>query len=48
MTPQGITLRHPDRLFIDGEWVAAAKGRAFEVVSPNSEDVVARHFRGAA
>ncbi len=42
MTPQGITIRHPDKLFIDGEWVPSAKGRAFEVISPNSEEVVAR------
>ena len=46
MTPQGITLRHPDKLFIDGEWVTAAKGRSFEVVSPNSEEVVARVAEG--
>lgn len=42
MTPQGITLRYPDKLFIDGEWVASAKGGSIEVVSPNSEEVVAR------
>lgn len=42
MTPEGITLRHPDKLFIDGEWVAPAAGGTIEVVSPNSEEVVAR------
>ena len=42
MTPENISLRHPDKLFIDGAWVPAAQGGAFAVISPNSEEVVAR------
>ncbi|WP_336981876.1 aldehyde dehydrogenase [Altererythrobacter fulvus] len=42
MTPQGVNVRHPDKLFIGGEWVAATSGRMIEIVNPNSEEVVAR------
>ena len=40
MLPQGVTVRHPDKLFIGGAWVSASSGRAIEIVSPNSEAVV--------
>jgi aldehyde dehydrogenase (NAD+) len=36
------TLRHPDRLFIGGAWVEAHSGRFLEIVSPDTEKVVAR------
>jgi acyl-CoA reductase-like NAD-dependent aldehyde dehydrogenase len=42
MTPQGVNIRHPDKLFINGEWVAATSGRELEIVDPNTEEVVAR------
>ncbi|OJW66403.1 MAG: aldehyde dehydrogenase [Sphingomonadales bacterium 63-6] len=42
MTPEGVNVRHPDKLFIGGEWVAATSGRMIEIVNPNSEEVVAR------
>ncbi|BAK67467.1 benzaldehyde-derivatives dehydrogenase [Sphingobium sp. SYK-6] len=42
MTPDGIRIAHPDKLFIDGQWVAPARGGRIEIVSPNSEEVVAR------
>jgi len=42
MTPAGVNIRHPDKLFIGGEWVAATSGRQLEIVNPNSEEVVAR------
>jgi len=42
MTPEGVTIRHPDKLFIGGEWVAPTSGRQLEIVNPNSEEVVAR------
>ncbi len=42
MTPQGVFIRHPDKLFIGGEWVAPLSGKQIEIVNPNSEDVVAR------
>ena len=35
-----IPLRHPDRLFIGGRWVAAAAGGRIDVISPNTEQVV--------
>jgi aldehyde dehydrogenase (NAD+) len=41
MTPEGVNIRHPDKLYIDGEWVAASGG-SLEIVNPNSEEVVAR------
>ena len=41
MTPQGVNIRHPDKLFIGGEWVAPTSGRQLEIVNPNSEEVVA-------
>jgi acyl-CoA reductase-like NAD-dependent aldehyde dehydrogenase len=34
-------LKHPDRLFIGGEWVAPHSGRQLEIVSPDTEQVVA-------
>ena len=35
-------IRHPDRLFIGGAWVEAHSGRYIEIVSPDTEQVVAR------
>ncbi|GGZ13199.1 aldehyde dehydrogenase [Novosphingobium colocasiae] len=32
-------LSHPDRLFIDGEWVAAGSGRTIDVINPSTEEV---------
>lgn len=37
-----IRLQHADKLFIDGRWTAPKKGGRIEVVSPVSEQVVAR------
>jgi aldehyde dehydrogenase (NAD+) len=42
MTPQGVNIRHPDKLFIGGEWVAPLSGETIEVESPASEEIVAR------
>jgi len=36
------TLRHPDRLFIGGAWIEPHSGRQIEIVSPDTEQVVAR------
>ena len=41
MTPNGVNVRHPDKLFIGGEWVAPLSGGSIELVNPNSEEVVA-------
>jgi len=35
-------IKHPDRLFIGGEWVLPNSGRQLEIVSPDTEQVVAR------
>ena len=35
-----VALRHPDRLFIGGEWVAPLDGEPIDVISPDSEEVV--------
>jgi aldehyde dehydrogenase (NAD+) len=42
MTPEGVNIRHPDKLYIGGEWVAPLSGKSLEIVNPNSEEVVAR------
>src|SRR5205085_7610138 len=41
MLPPGVNIRHPDKLYIGGEWVAATSGRQLEIVNPNSEEVIA-------
>jgi aldehyde dehydrogenase (NAD+) len=41
MTPAGVNIHNTDKLWIGGEWVAAHSGRMIEIVSPNSEQVVA-------
>ncbi|WP_372731526.1 aldehyde dehydrogenase [Novosphingobium sp.] len=35
-----VNLRHPDKLFIGGEWVLPIDGTAISVVSPDSEETV--------
>jgi len=42
MIPQGVSIRHPDKLYIGGEWVDAKSGKMLEIVNPNSEEVIAR------
>lgn len=42
MTPAGVTIRHPDKLYIGGEWALPLSGSSLEVVDPNTEEVVAR------
>ncbi|MXO58989.1 aldehyde dehydrogenase family protein [Altererythrobacter salegens] len=42
MTPQGVMIRNPDKLFIGGEWVAPLSGESIEVESPVTEEIVAR------
>lgn len=42
MTPEGISVRHPDQLYIGGRWVAPSSDASFELVCPNSESVVGR------
>lgn len=35
-------IRHPDRLYIGGQWVEPHSGREIEIVSPDTEQVAAR------
>lgn len=42
MTPEGVNIKHPDKLFIGGEWVDATSGAQIELVNPASEEVVGR------
>ena len=42
MLPQGVAIAHPGRLYIGGAWVPAQSGCEIEIVSPDSEQVVAR------
>ncbi|PZN29962.1 MAG: aldehyde dehydrogenase, partial [Proteobacteria bacterium] len=36
-----IKVRHTDKLFIGGKWVAPSTAAVIEVISPNTEEVVA-------
>ena len=40
MTPEGVNVRHPDRVWIGGEWVGAHSGRTIDLVCPNTEEVI--------
>ena len=42
MTPEGVNIKHPDRLFIGGQWVAPQSGESIAVESPVTEEIVAR------
>jgi acyl-CoA reductase-like NAD-dependent aldehyde dehydrogenase len=48
MTPDAIRIAHPDKLFIGGAWVASTGSGVIEIVSPNSEEVIARVADGTA
>ena len=39
--PEGVSIVNPARLFIGGHWVAPRAGGTIEVVSPDTEKVVA-------
>jgi acyl-CoA reductase-like NAD-dependent aldehyde dehydrogenase len=40
LSPDGVNVRHPDRVWIGGEWVRAHSGRTIELVCPNTEQVI--------
>ncbi len=40
LNPEGVFVKHPDKVWIGGEWRAAHSGRTIELVSPNTEQVV--------
>lgn len=35
--PSAVTIRHPDRLFMDGRWVKPSTGMTLSVISPSTE-----------
>src|ERR1700674_480736 len=39
--PRSLTLAHPLRFYIGGEWVEASSGATFDVISSSTEEVVA-------
>ncbi|WP_085692603.1 MULTISPECIES: aldehyde dehydrogenase [unclassified Pseudomonas] len=41
MTERTISLKHPDRLFIGGQWVVPATSETFDVLDCSTEEVVA-------
>ena len=41
MLPSDINIANPDKLYIGGKWIEAASGDRIEIISPNSEEVVA-------
>ncbi|SFR89832.1 aldehyde dehydrogenase [Sphingomonas jatrophae] len=40
--PDTITLAHPDRFFIGGDWVEASSAARFDITRPHDEAIVAR------
>ena len=39
--PENVNIKHPDKLFIGGEWVSAKSGSNIEVISPHTGEVCA-------
>ncbi len=42
MLPAGVHIAHPEHLYIGGAWLPAQSGRLIELVSPDTEQVIAR------
>jgi acyl-CoA reductase-like NAD-dependent aldehyde dehydrogenase len=40
MTPEGVNVKHSDKIWVGGIWMPAQSGRMVELVSPNSEAVI--------
>jgi acyl-CoA reductase-like NAD-dependent aldehyde dehydrogenase len=40
LNPEGVHMKNPDKVWINGEWRAPHSGRMIELVSPNTEQVV--------
>ncbi|MBC2651178.1 aldehyde dehydrogenase [Novosphingobium flavum] len=41
MLPDGVAVKHPDKVWIGGEWRQPHSGRMIDIVSPDTETVVA-------
>lgn len=46
MLPNNVKIAHPDKIYIGGAWVASTEDRVIEIVSPDTEEVVARVVEG--
>ena len=42
LLPPSVGIKHPDRLFIDGQWVKPSTDKMIDVVSPNTEETIIR------
>jgi acyl-CoA reductase-like NAD-dependent aldehyde dehydrogenase len=42
IVPEGVSIAHPDKLYIDGEWASPSTDSAIEIISPDTEEIVAR------
>ena len=42
MTPAGVNIAHPDKLYIGGQWVAPVAGGSIEIENPATEEIVGR------
>ena len=42
LLPTGVSIAHPEHLYIGGAWVSAHSGRLIDLISPDTEQVVAR------
>jgi len=46
MTPAGVNVKHPDKIYIGGEWVAPHGSAMIDVENPAREEIVARVAHG--
>jgi acyl-CoA reductase-like NAD-dependent aldehyde dehydrogenase len=42
LLPEGVTIRHPDKVFIGGVWVNPSTGKTITLINPNTEQPVGR------
>lgn len=42
LLPTGVSLRHPERVFIGGAWMPPHSDRLIDLISPDTEQVIAR------
>lgn len=42
LLPEGVHVAHPEHLYIGGQWTRAHSGRLIDLISPDTEQVVAR------
>lgn len=42
LLPEGVAIRNPDKIFIDGKWTAPSTDKTFTLIDPNTEQPVGR------